>query len=73
MAKELLVHVGLSQEGHHEDLLLRQAQPGAAVDVPIQVPPAHFPARSFLICVVPFMGSPVTVVLRVPSDMVSLD
>ena len=40
MAKELLVHVGLSQEGAHEHLLLGQTQARAAVDIPIQMEPA---------------------------------
>ena len=39
VAEELLVHVGLAQEGAGEDLLLRQAQAGAAVDVAVQVQP----------------------------------
>lgn len=40
MAEQLLMHIGLSQEGYHEDLLLFQAQPRAAVDIPIQMAPA---------------------------------
>ncbi len=38
--EELLVHVGLAQEGHHEHLLLTQGQARAAVHIAVQVPPA---------------------------------
>ena len=41
VAEELLRHVGLSQEGAHQQLLLPQAQPRAAVDVAVQVQPVR--------------------------------
>ena len=46
MAKQLLRHVGLSQEGTHQQLLLAQADAGAAVDVPVQVQPVTPPGLS---------------------------
>ena len=39
--EELLHHVGLSQKSAHEELLLAQADPRAAVDIPVQVQPAQ--------------------------------
>ena len=52
MAEQLLMHVGLSQEGYHEDLFLFQAQPRAAVDIPIQMAPAYPVKRDLMPCLV---------------------
>lgn len=41
MAGHLLQHVGLTQEGHHQYLLLLHAQPRATVHIPIQMDPAR--------------------------------
>ena len=37
MPEQLLVHVGLSKERHHQHLLLLHAQPRVAIDITVQV------------------------------------
>ena len=50
MSKQLVGHVGLSQKGYHEQLLVVHAQTRAAVHISVQVHPAHNSVQLVRLC-----------------------